>query len=92
MNCCDEYGECTQGPGCPARETYVAAPVVRKATPDEQWLEAQLDRISPDRHEIGSVGECEALAKLAIELRIALITANANMDYLRSLLRPDGTK
>lgn len=21
MNCCDDYGQCTQGPGCPARST-----------------------------------------------------------------------
>jgi len=68
------------------------AELVRKATPDDQWLEAQLNRISPERHEIGSTGECEALTKLAIELRIALITANANMDYLRSLLRADGAQ
>jgi hypothetical protein len=26
VNCCDDYGQCKQGPGCPARATPVPAP------------------------------------------------------------------
>ena len=25
MNCCDDYGKCTQGPNCPVRKTKVSA-------------------------------------------------------------------
>lgn len=43
--------------------------VVSKATPMEQWLENELDKIDPNRHEIGSAGETGALRKLVVSLK-----------------------
>ena len=45
------------------------ASVMRKATPDEIWLDQQLDRIDPHRHEQGGAGDQPALVKLVFELR-----------------------
>ena len=45
------------------------ASVFRKATPDELWLYAQLDSINPNRHEMGSVGDTQALIILALTQR-----------------------
>jgi hypothetical protein len=52
--------------------TEESASVMRPATPDEKWLHAQMDRIDPHRHEMGSAGDTPALVKLAFELRDAL--------------------
>lgn len=42
--------------------------VMRQATPDELWLEAQLERIAPNRFDT-DVGETDALIKLVFELK-----------------------
>lgn len=44
------------------------ASVIRQGTPDELWLNAQLDRIAPNRFD-ADVGESDALVKLVFELR-----------------------
>ena len=43
--------------------------VFRKATPTEIWLHEQLDRINPERHEMGSAGDTQALTILVFEQR-----------------------
>jgi hypothetical protein len=53
------------------------ASVMRQATPDETWLHAQLDRIDPHRHEMGSAGDTPALVKLVFELRDKLAATPA---------------
>lgn len=52
-------------PYATAEET---ASVMRQATPDELWLEAQLERIAPNRFD-ADVGETDALIKLVFELK-----------------------
>lgn len=37
MNCCDEYGQCQQGQGCPAREAFTK--------PEENQPWAWIDRL-----------------------------------------------
>jgi hypothetical protein len=39
MNCCNEYGQCTQGPGCPAREAPMNADLARRANERIRRLE-----------------------------------------------------
>lgn len=48
------------------------ASVIRQATPDELWLNAQLDRIAPNRFD-ADVGESDALVKLVLELKAKLV-------------------
>jgi len=46
------------------------AALIRKATPDELWLAAQIKRINPWAHEMGADGaHIAALEKLALEQR-----------------------
>lgn len=45
------------------------ASVMRQATPDELWLHEQLDRIAPDRFEMGSASANDALVELVFELK-----------------------
>ena len=45
------------------------ADLVPQATPDEKWLSEQLDRIAPERLEMGAAGDLPALTQLVIELR-----------------------
>ena len=49
--------------------------LVRQATPDETWLSEQLDRIAPDRLEMGAVGDLPALNQLVIEAAPDLLAA-----------------
>lgn len=54
---------------------YVDIPpeLMGKPDPDHQWIEAQLDRINPWRHEQGHDGaDTAALRKLVLELRHSL--------------------
>jgi hypothetical protein len=55
------------------------AAVMRQATPNELWLQANLDRIDPHRHEMGSAGDTPALVKLVFDLK-------AQRDALSDLL------
>ena len=48
---------------------------IRKGTFDELWLHQQLDRIAPERHEMGSASVNDALVKLVFELRDAALKA-----------------
>lgn len=50
------------------------ASVIRQATPDELWLNTQLDRIAPNRFD-ADVGESDALVKLVFELQDKLTAA-----------------
>lgn len=63
-----------------------SASVIREATPDEQWLHAQLDRIDPDRLEMGSAGDTPALMKLVFELRDTKTRLQGEADVMRTLL------
>lgn len=65
-----------------AQET---ASVVRKATPDELWLTAQLDRIAPDRFDTGT-GDSDALVKLVFELRNERTRLDGEAGVMRDLL------
>lgn len=46
-----------------------SASVMRTGTPNELWLHRELDRIAPDRREMGSTGDVPALVKLIFELK-----------------------
>lgn len=54
-----------KNPYATAEET---ASVMRQATPDELWLEAQLERIAPNRLDTDS-SEIDILVKLVFELK-----------------------
>lgn len=57
------------------KDQYVDIPpdLMGKADPDQQWIEQQLDRIDPWRHEQGHDGaDMAALRKLVLELRNSL--------------------
>lgn len=43
--------------------------VIQKLSENEKWLEDELDKIDPDRHEMGSDGETGALRKLVFSLK-----------------------
>ena len=62
-----------------------SASVIRKATPDELWLTAQLDRIAPDRFDTGA-GETDALVKLVFELRNERTRLDGEAGVMRDLL------
>lgn len=63
------------------------ASVMRKATPDELWLEAQLERIAPNRFDT-DVGETDALVKLVFELREARSQMVKALEYHQEQTRP----
>ena len=65
-----------------AQET---AAVMRQATPDEKWLNAQLDRIAPNRFD-ADVGESDTLVKLVFELRDAKTRLQGEAKVMRTLL------
>jgi len=68
------------------------AAVTRQATPDENWLANQLDRIDPHRHEIGSAGDRPALERLVFELKaeVERLRKDAErLDYLQKHARCD---
>lgn len=62
------------------------AAVMRQATPNEIWLNGQLDRIDPHRHEMGSAGDTPALVKLVFELRDVKTTLQGEAGVMRTLL------
>jgi hypothetical protein len=62
------------------------AAITRKATPDELWLECQLERISPNRNEMDSAGETPALTILVFELRRENQRLQGEAKVMRDLL------
>lgn len=50
---------------------YIPLPPELRGNPseDEMWLKRELDRIDPDRNEMGDAGDGEALRKLVLEMR-----------------------
>ena len=50
---------------------YMPLPPELRGNPseDEMWLKRELDRIDPDRNEMGNAGDAEALRKLVLEMR-----------------------
>ena len=44
-------------------------PKLQKISENEKWLEDELDKIDPNRHEMGSAGETGALRKLVFSLK-----------------------
>lgn len=42
---------------------------LQKISENEKWLEDELNKIDPNRHEIGSAGETGALRKLVFSLK-----------------------
>ena len=59
------------------KDQYVDIPadLIGKPDPDHQWIEKELNRINPWRHEQGADGaETAALRKLVLELRSKLAT------------------
>ena len=44
-------------------------PKLQKLSENEKWLEDELDKIDPNRHEMGSAGETGALRKLVFSLK-----------------------
>ena len=77
-------------PGLGAAGAYATAEetgsVMRKATPYELWLEEQLNRIHPQRHEIGSAGDMPAMTILVHQLKQAQTRLEGEAAVMRSLL------
>ena len=63
-----------------------SASVMREATPDEKWLDDQLDTIARHRHEMGSAGDTPALVKLVFQLREAKVRLQGEAGVMRALL------
>jgi hypothetical protein len=63
-----------------------SAAVIRRATPNESWLEDQLDRINPERREMGSAGDMPALTTLVFELRRENQRLQGEAKVMRDLL------
>jgi hypothetical protein len=64
--------------------------VLIEATADEVWIEAQLDRLNPDRFEMGYAGDTDALVTLALELRAERDALQADRNRLDDSPDPDG--
>jgi hypothetical protein len=64
--------------------------VLREATADELWIEAQLDRLNPDRFEMGYAGDTDALVTLALELRAERDALQTDRNRLDDSPDPDG--
>lgn len=62
------------------------ASVTRQATSDEKWLPEQLDRLDPQRHEMGSAGDTPALVKLVFELKAAKEKLQDTIEHLAQQL------
>ncbi len=62
------------------------AQLTRQATPDELWINEQLDRINPERHEMGSNGENGALTILVFEQRRENVKLTGEAGVLKALL------
>lgn len=60
--------------------------VTRKAAPSDVWLEDQLDRINPERREMGSAGDTPALTTLVFELRRENQRLQGEAKVMRDLL------
>ena len=74
---------CEPFPYATAEQT---AAVMREATPDERWLNEQLDRLNQDRDEMGGAGDTPALTNLVFELRDKLnLVALAIHEYHAAL-------
>lgn len=43
--------------------------VIQKLSENEKWLEDELEKIDPNRHEMGGAGETGALRKLVFSLK-----------------------
>lgn len=73
--------------------TEIPPELLGKPDPDQQWIEAQLDRIAPHRHEQGAVAATDrALRQLVLELRHSLrdnFAAKAMAGMLAGTLTPD---
>lgn len=63
-----------------------SAVVTRKATPNESWLEDQLDRINPERREMGSAGDMQPMTILVFELRRENQRLEGEAKVMRDLL------
>lgn len=61
--------------------------MVRQATPSELWLHEQLDRINPERHEMGSAGDAQAMTILVFQLKDANTQLVGEAKVLRDLLK-----
>jgi hypothetical protein len=64
----------------------MSQPPPQNETPDEQWLRENLDRINPNRHEMGSAGDTQALTILVFELRRENQRMEGEAKVLRDLL------
>lgn len=64
----------------------VSAAVTRRATPDESWLDDQLDRINPERREMGSAGDMQPMTILVFELRRENQRLEGEAKVMRDLL------
>ena len=59
----------------------------RNPSEDEMWLKRELDRIDPDRNEMGNAGDGEALRKLVLEMRGQMPSSDHTLKVKR--LHPD---
>jgi hypothetical protein len=62
------------------------AALVQISTPDEKWVTSQLDRIAPERYEMGAAGDVPALIKLVLELRDEKTRLQGEAGVMRGLL------
>lgn len=62
------------------------AAVIRPINPDDAWLHDQLDRIHPQRHEMGSAGDTPALTILVFQLKYAKTQLQGEAKVMRTLL------
>jgi hypothetical protein len=62
------------------------AALVRQASPQDKWLEGQLNRISPERHEMGSPAPALAYLRLALELKDTNTLLQGEAKVMRDLL------
>lgn len=76
----------SKAPTDPYASAEESAAVMRAATENEKWLYAQLDRIDPHRHEMGSAGDTPALVKLVFELREQLSTPHGRVRDLECVI------
>ncbi len=62
------------------------AALMRQASPLDKWLEQQLDRLSPERHEMGGPAPALAYLQLVFELKDANTQLQGEAKVMRVLL------
>lgn len=76
MNCCDDYGKCTQGPDCPARSTLAGNIPVQTPAPTTQaeFTGVLLHRAEARTTVLNTTGHTVPVLCLDIEIDSALHT------------------